>query len=158
MSINRIGLDQEKVKNLAGKLNTLLANYQLFYINVRGFHWNIAGDKFFELHAKFEEIYTDSLVKIDEIAERILTLGHIPLHSFTAYVNSSQIKEVTNVSDGSAAMGEVLGGMQTLISIERDLLSVAAEAGGEGTSALMSDYIREEEKQVWMYSAYLNKK
>ena len=73
--LNTIGLDQEKAENLAKKLNTLLSNYSIFYQNTRGFHWNIQGDKFFELHLKFEEIYNDLLLKIDEIAERILTLG-----------------------------------------------------------------------------------
>ena len=54
-----IGLDQKKSAKLAEKLNILLANYQVFYMNVRGYHWNITGPNFFELHAKFEEIYDD---------------------------------------------------------------------------------------------------
>jgi len=73
MKKNIIGLDAIKAKKLADLLNVLLANYQLFYINSRGFHWNIKGEKFFELHLKFEELYTDTQLKIDEIAERILT-------------------------------------------------------------------------------------
>ena len=100
---NMIGLDLAKSKELAEKLNVLLANYQLFYINARGFHWNITGDKFFELHLKFEELYTDALLKVDEIAERILTLGHTPLHSFTDYVVQSGIKEATNITKGKPA-------------------------------------------------------
>ena len=70
MKKNIIGLDAIKAKKLADLLNVLLANYQLFYINSRGFHWNIKGEKFFELHLKFEELYTDTQLKIDEIAER----------------------------------------------------------------------------------------
>ncbi|RYD56524.1 MAG: DNA starvation/stationary phase protection protein [Sphingobacteriales bacterium] len=150
-----IGLDQVQSKQLAEKLNILLANFQLFYINARGFHWNIKGEKFFELHAKFEEIYNDSLIKIDEIAERVLTLGYTPTHSFTEYVEMSEIAEVMNVSEGKAALQHVLSGMSTLIKLERDIHSLAAEAGDEGTGALMSDYIREQEKSVWMFGAYL---
>ncbi len=75
MSKNFIGLDTEKTQSLANALNDLLSNYQIFYMNVRGYHWNIKGDNFFELHAKFEELYDDLLLKIDEIAERVLTLG-----------------------------------------------------------------------------------
>ena len=63
-----IGLDEKKAEQLADKLNELLSNYQIFYMNVRGFHWNIKGERFFELHAKFEETYDDLLLKIDEIA------------------------------------------------------------------------------------------
>ena len=155
---NSIGLDNEKVEELASRLNILLSEFQLFYINARGFHWNIKGEKFFELHVKFEELYTDSLIKIDEVAERILTLGHKPLHAFTDYVKTASIKEVTGVSDGKTAIEYVLDGFKTLIEAERELLELAADAGDEGTNALMSDYIREQEKFVWMYSAYLDKK
>lgn len=155
---NLIGLDIDQAKELSNQLNNLLANYQLFYINARGFHWNIKGKNFFELHAKFEEIYNDALVKIDEVAERILTLGHSPLHTFTDYLQSAAIKEATNISSGEQAVGIVLEGFQKLIETERQILELSSEAGDEGTSALMSDYIREQEKFVWMYSSYLNSK
>ena len=75
---NGIGLDSRDAKKLAEKLNELLANYSIFYQNTRGYHWNIKGEKFFELHLKFEELYNDLLIKIDEVAERILTLGASP--------------------------------------------------------------------------------
>jgi starvation-inducible DNA-binding protein len=61
--MNRIGLNTEDAKKLSDSLNDLLANYQVFYTNVRGFHWNIKGEKFFELHLKFEELYDDLVVK-----------------------------------------------------------------------------------------------
>jgi starvation-inducible DNA-binding protein len=153
--VNLIGLDAQKSAALADELNVLLANYQMFYINARGFHWNITGRKFFELHLKFEELYNDALVKIDEIAERVLTLGKTPLHSFSDYIQLASIKEAKNVSDGDKAIEHVLNGFSELIKIERRLLDMSAEANDEGTNALMSDYIREQEKLVWMYSAYL---
>ncbi|MBA4140593.1 MAG: DNA starvation/stationary phase protection protein [Segetibacter sp.] len=152
---NLIGLETSKAEELAKKLNDLLANFQLFYINVRGFHWNITGNKFFELHAKFEELYTDALVKIDEVAERILTIGYTPLHSFSDYIATSGIKEATNISDGQRAVEIVLESFSVLLSIEREISELAGNANDEGTSALMSDYIREQEKLVWMYSASL---
>lgn len=136
-------------------MNLLLTNYQLFYINVRGFHWNITGEKFFELHVKFEELYNNLLLKVDEVAERILTLGHAPLHSFTDYLKVATICESINISNGKEAIGTIVQSFQTLIKLEREVLQLAAETEDEGTSALMSDYIREQEKAVWMYSAYL---
>src|SRR4051812_37510110 len=113
---NLIGLDVEKANQLAVKMNELLANFQLFYINTRGYHWNIAGSKFFELHAKFEELYTDALVKIDEVAERILTLGNTPVHSYSAYLTTSTIKEAINVSEGKVAVQGVLDAFKVLLS------------------------------------------
>jgi starvation-inducible DNA-binding protein len=151
----QIGLDAAKSEQLAGKLNLLLANYQVFYINARGFHWNITGEKFFELHAKFEELYNDLLVKVDEIAERILTLGYTPLHAFSDYLKVATIKEAVNISDGKEAVEKVVEGFQALVSVEREILSLSQDADDEGTNALMSDYIRQQEKQLWMYSAYL---
>jgi starvation-inducible DNA-binding protein len=156
--LTSIGLDQKLSEELAEKLNVLLSNYQLFYMNARGFHWNVKGDKFFELHLKFEELYNDALLKVDEIAERVLTLGYTPVHSFTDYLKISDIKEVKNVTDGKEGVSHILKGFQILITLERGLLHLSAEAKDEGTNALMSDYIREQEKLVWMYSAYLNQK
>lgn len=154
---NAIGLDAQKSAQAAERLNTLLANYAIFYQNVRGYHWNVRGEKFFELHLKFEELYNDLLVKIDEIAERILTLGFAPQHRYSAYQKVSQIPESQEVSDGMKAVEDILRSFQVILPIERELLALSAEIGDEGTNALMSDYIRAQEKLVWMYSAYLNK-
>jgi starvation-inducible DNA-binding protein len=156
-NLNTIGLDQKKSKHLAEKLNELLANYSIFYQNTRGAHWNIKGEKFFELHLKFEELYNDLLLKIDEIAERILTLGYAPNHKYSDYKKTSKITESDHVSDGEKAISEILNSFQTVISLQRELLELSSDASDEGTSALMSDYIRAQEKMVWMYSAFLNK-
>jgi len=154
-NLSKIGLDEEKSKELAENLNVLLANYQVFYMNTRGFHWNIKGDKFFELHLKFEELYNNLLLKIDEIAERILTLGTVPIHTYTDYLKISEIKEVKNLSDATLTVQNILDSLKSLILLERKILKLSEETD-EGTNALMSDYIREQEKLVWMYSAYLN--
>ena len=154
---NAIGIEITKAKKLAEKLNSLLACYSIFYQNTRGYHWNIKGDKFFELHLKFEELYNDLLLKIDEVAERILTLGHSPEFKYSVYSKSSAIKESTLVSDGIKAVENILASFKTIIELQREILSLAADANDEGTNALMSDYIRFQEKQVWMYSSFLNK-
>ena len=155
-NLNKIGLNKKDSELLAQKLNMLLANYQIFYMNSRGFHWNIKGNKFFELHLKFEELYNDSLIKVDEIAERILTLGFTPLHTYSDYSKLAKIKEAKNVSSGNKAVKEILKGYEILLPLERELLDLSGDKNDEGTNALMSDYIREQEKNVWMYSAYLD--
>ena len=152
---NRIGLDKDKSKELADQLNLLLANYSVFYQNSRGYHWNIKGEKFFELHLKFEELYTDLFQKIDEIAERILTLGYAPEHRSSAYLGEAKIKESTEVTNGKACVEGILGSFEILIGMQREILDFSGEVGDEGTNALMSDYIREQEKLVWMYSAFM---
>lgn len=156
-TLNSIGLNTDKSKELAALLNDLLANYSLFYQNSRGYHWNIKGDKFFELHLKFEELYNNLFIKIDDVAERILTLGFAPEHKFSSYALGAEIKESADVSDGEKAVEDILNTFKILIRKQRNILSVASQIDDEGTSALMSDNIREQEKLVWMYSAFLNK-
>jgi|SRR5690554_1548621 len=154
-NLNSIGLEKDKSAKLAEKLNELLANYSIFYQNTRGYHWNIKGEKFFELHVKFEELYNDLILKIDEVAERILTLEHTPEHSYAAYAKTSSIKISDKVTDGVEAVKNILDSFKTIIIMQREILELSGEADDEGTNALMSDYIREQEKLVWMYSAFL---
>ena len=155
MAKNLIGIEESSARELAQSLNDLLANYQIFYMNVRGYHWNIKGDKFFELHAKFEELYDDLLMKIDEIAERILTLGERPVHSYSAYIQAAAIPERKDVSDGVEAVGYILESFKTVLEKQRVVLSRSGDADDEGTNALMSDYISQQEKTVWMYQSFL---
>lgn len=153
--LNSIGLEVEKSKVLAEKLNELLADYSVFYQNIRGYHWNIKGEKFFELHDKFQELYEDFFVKIDEVAERIRTLGHTPNHKYSVYLKEAKVKESSEVSDGTKDVQDVLESFGILITLQREILELSADANDEGTNALMSDYISEQEKLVWMYTAYL---
>lgn len=153
MSKTMIGLDTAKSEVLAAKLNELLATYQVFYTNVRGYHWNIKGVNFFELHAKFEEIYTDLITKVDEVAERILTLGYTPNNAYSQYLKVSRIKEDIAVSGAQECLSGTLQGLKTLLDQQREILALAGDADDEGTASQMSDYIKEQEKLVWMFQA-----
>lgn len=152
-----IGLKETDCKTIADKLNVLLANYSVFYQNTRGSHWNIKGEQFFTLHPKFEELYNSLVLKIDEIAERILTLGATPAHNYSDYLQISTIKESKEVSDGNKSVELILNSFNVVIELQRELLEITEKAGDEGTNSQMSDYITEQEKEVWMYSSYLGK-
>lgn len=152
----QIGLDSKKSEALAKELNVLLANYELYYQNTRGLHWNIKGKHFFELHVKFEEIYTDAQEKIDLIAERILTLGFTPLHTFSDYIKQSGIKEGRNISEAKPAVELIVNSLQTIILLERKILQIAEALNDEGTITLLTDFITQQEKEIWMYSSWLN--
>ncbi|HNQ27496.1 MAG TPA: ferritin-like domain-containing protein, partial [Aquaticitalea sp.] len=104
MTKNSIGLDTKKTKELAKDLNDLLANFQIYYQNLRGIHWNIQGKRFFELHPKFEELYNDANLKVDEIAERVLTLGETPLHTFDDYTKAAKVPIGKNISEDEKAV------------------------------------------------------
>jgi starvation-inducible DNA-binding protein len=155
MSTNEIGLKIKESKALVEKLNDLLANYEIYYQNLRNFHWNVTGPHFFELHAKFEELYNEANVGIDEVAERILTLGIRPFSSFEEFIENSVIKEAKKVTEAKEMVEIIRDNLNTLLKLEREALEAAAEQGDEGTVTLISDYITSKEKTVWMLSAYL---
>jgi starvation-inducible DNA-binding protein len=154
--VNLIDLDIERSRQLSEDLNDLLANYQVFYMNVRGFHWNIRGSNFFVLHIRFEELYKSLEEKIDAIAERILSLGNRPAHSFNDYLQVAEVKEARNVSDAAGCVIEVLNGLRILIAKQRSIVEMAQEIQDDGTDNLLSEYVYEQEKLIWMYSAFLN--
>jgi starvation-inducible DNA-binding protein len=156
MILNSIGLDTNTAKLLANDLNNLLANFQIYYQNLRGIHWNIKGKGFFDLHVKFEELYTDANMKVDEIAERILTLGETPLHTFEDYTKSAIVPVGKNISQDDKAVRLIVDSLSELLKIERDLLNKSGNANDEGTNAMMSGFITEQEKNVWMMKAWLN--
>lgn len=151
------GLSTVNTTEVVKGLQQLLADYQVFYTNLRGFHWNVKGKRFFQLHEQFENYYNNVAEKVDEIAERILMLGEVPPHYFSEYLKVAKIKESDYVSEGKKAVQNVLETYAYLITEERKVLSLAAEVGDEVTVAMMSDYLREQEKQVWMLTAYLYK-
>lgn len=136
-------------------LNNLLSSYHLFYINVRGYHWNVKGEHFFTLHPKFEELYTELQLQIDEIAERILTLGGVPLHAYSDFAQHSSVQENKSVFDGRGCVQGVVDGLQTLIDEQRKVAETAENAGDQGTADIVTGYIQAQEKEVWMYNAFL---
>lgn len=156
MTTTILGLDKEKVQDLTISLNELLANFQVYYQNLRGLHWNIKGKSFFELHVKFEELYTDSQEKIDLIAERILTLEGTPLHTFKDYTDLAKVPVGKNISNDTESVELIVTSLTNLIEIEREILNQSDEADDEGTNAMMSDFIAEQEKTVWMLKAWLS--
>jgi starvation-inducible DNA-binding protein len=154
-NLTDLGLEQGSNQELAEKLNELLANYHIYYQNLRSFHWNIKGPNFFSLHAKFEELYTGALTKIDEVAERILTLGHTPLHTFTDYIRVSSIRESQNVSGDRETVSATIDNITQIIQLEREILRLAGESNDEGTLGLISTDLNEQEKTHWMMRAFL---
>ncbi|WP_452597536.1 Dps family protein [Pontimicrobium sp. MEBiC01747] len=155
MKYNSLGLGTEITKELASDLNNLLANFQTYYQNLRGIHWNIKGKNFFDLHVKFEELYTDANMKVDLLAERILTLGETPLHTFEDYSAITKVPVGKNISKDDKAVRLIVDSLTELLKIERVILEKAGKANDEGTNSMMSDFITEQEKTVWMMSAWL---
>ncbi|MFL9843752.1 Dps family protein [Flavobacterium rhizosphaerae] len=151
---NILGLPVKETELIAAELNILLSNFQVYYQNLRGIHWNIRGKRFFDLHVKFEELYNDAQLKIDMVAERILTLGAVPLHTFDDYVTNNKLTVGKNVSKDTEAVGLIMESLSGLLKIERVILEESAKIEDEGTNSMMSDFIKEQEKTMWMMKAW----
>ncbi|QYJ68122.1 Dps family protein [Flavobacterium litorale] len=151
---NILGLPVKDSALIADQLNKLLSNFQVYYQNLRGIHWNIRGKRFFDLHVKFEELYNDAQLKIDMIAERILTLGSTPLHTYEDYLKHNELKIGKNVSVDEEAVQLIMTSLSDILKIERVILEGADKINDEGTNAMMSDFITEQEKTMWMMKAW----
>lgn len=152
-----LGLDKNKVEKTAGKLNELLASYQMHYQKLRNFHWNLKSTQFFVLHEKFEEFYNDANVKIDDIAERILTLGVQPLSQLSEYVEYSTIKPCSESLNDKQMVQEVLKDFIELIRLEREVIKLADDAEDEGTIDMLGGFVGGLEKMSWMLTSWLRK-
>ena len=151
---NILGLPIKETEVIAAELNILLSNFQVYYQNLRGIHWNIRGKRFFDLHVKFEELYNDAQLKIDLIAERVLTLGGSPLHTFEDYIKNNRLQVGKNISKDTEAVHLIISSLSDLLKVERIILEETAKIEDEGTNSMMSDFIKEQEKTIWMMKAW----
>lgn len=152
-----LNLDTSKTKDTVKELNILLADYHLYYQKLRNFHWNIIGQNFFNLHEQFEDMYNDAKLKIDEIAERILTLRFQPESNFTDYLNMSNLAEASSDIEDHEMVSGLLDDHGKIISQMRNVVEVADKNDDEGTIDLVGEYIRELEKTSWMLDAWIMK-
>jgi starvation-inducible DNA-binding protein len=159
MDAKEISLNETEVKPVVDLLNDYLANYHIHYQKLRGCHWNIKGSNFFTLHVKFEELYTAAQETIDEIAERVLTLGKPPHSRFADYIKESQIQEIDTIGMPDMAMVDaLLEDMSKLIELERDLLEATDMAGDDGTNDMVNRFMQFKEKNTWMLRSFADKK
>jgi starvation-inducible DNA-binding protein len=157
MDAKEIGLVEGKVRPVVDHLNDYLANYHIHYQKLRGCHWNVKGKSFFTLHVKFEELYTDALTTIDELAERILALGKPPISTFQDYISTSLIKEINTIGMLDTDMVKaIIEDMATLIDMERELLNITADAGDDGTNDMVNRFMQFKEKNTWMLRSFVN--
>ncbi len=155
--MNYLEMSDKKLVPVVWELNTLLADYHIYYQNLRNFHWNILGKNFFELHERFEQLYTDAREKIDEIAERILTLQYHPISRYGEYMQISSIEECSGLKSDEEMIEEIIRNHTILLRQMKIVIINAQNVGDEGTLDLIGGYIRKLEKSSWMLAAWSKK-
>ena len=158
MNAKEIGLEEKEVKPVVDQLNDLLANYHIHYQKLRGCHWNVKGGHFFTLHKKFEELYSNAQQTIDELAERILTLGKPPHSTFSDYIQVSTLKEINTVGMKDIDMVlAIMDDFSALIDMEREIMTSTATIGDDGTNDLINSFMQFKEKNNWMLRSFCGK-
>ena len=158
MNAKEIGLEENQVKPIVDHLNDLLANYHIHYQKLRGCHWNVKGGHFFTLHVKFEELYNNALQTIDDLAERILTLGKSPYSTFADYIRVSSLKEINTPGMKDTDMVQaIMDDFSSLIDMEREIMTLTADAGDDGTNDLINSFMQFKEKNNWMLRSFSGK-
>ena len=152
-----LNMQDEKLLPVVMELNILLSDYNIYYQKLRSFHWNVLGKNFFDLHEKFEEMYDDAKVKIDEIAERILTLKHHPVSKFSDYLKITTLNESSGMLTDQEMVTEILGDHKKILLQMSDIIIKAEVANDKGTLDLIEGYIGELEKISWTLNAWSKK-
>ena len=153
--MNYLNIKEENILPVVVELNKLLADYHIYYQKLRNFHWNIAGENFFDLHNQFEELYNDAKIKIDEIAERVLTLRYHPMSNLSEYLEIASIEESTSANTDQDMVKQILHDHKLLLNQMNEVVKQSDKVSDEGTIDLIGAYIRELEKRSWMLDAWL---
>jgi starvation-inducible DNA-binding protein len=152
--MNYLNIDNQKVLPVVSELNVLLTDFHVHYQKLRNFHWNILGKNFFDLHNRFEEMYNDTRVKIDEVAERIVTLKYHPISKLSDYIEVSRIKESSPLLTDEEMVADIINDNKIILEQLGKIIERATKAKDEGTLDLMGAYIRELEKSTWLLNAW----
>lgn len=157
-NMNYIGIDEKKLVPVADILNELLSSYSVYYQNLRSFHWYVNCNNFFEIHRVFEDLYNDAKVRIDDIAERILTINQKPFGSMSQYLENSRIKESKDMLTDEDMAAVILENHAVLIKTMRETLVKASASGDEGTVDLIGGFLSSIEKKTWMLDAWKSRR
>jgi starvation-inducible DNA-binding protein len=155
MSQIDIGISEGSRQEIAQGLKKLLADSYTLYLQTHNFHWNVTGPQFRELHLMFEEHYTELAVAVDDIAERIRTLGFAAPGTYRAFAELSSVKEIDGVPEAKEMVTILMQAHETVVRTSREVLKIAQEADDESSASLIGDRMRVHEKTAWMLRATL---
>lgn len=148
-----LNIAEQDRKEITLALKHLLANTYSLYLQTHNFHWNVTGPCFRQHHLMYEELYTELAVAVDDIAERIRTLGEAAPGTYKSFTQLSSIKEIEGVPEANKMLEILILSQQEVIKTCRQVLNLSQAADDESTAALASDRMRIHEKTIWMLSS-----
>jgi starvation-inducible DNA-binding protein len=150
-----IGISAAQRQKLAGELSKLLADSYTLYLKTHNFHWNVTGPMFQTLHLMFEQQYVELATAVDQIAERIRSLGAPAPASYAAFAKLSTVKDAEDVPAATEMIRELVEGHETVIRTARNIIPAADEAHDEATADLVTQRLQLHEKTAWMLRSLL---
>ena len=151
-----IGITEENAQSVALELNKVLANEVVLAAKTRNYHWNVEGGNFMELHKFYEGLYDDSNEVIDEIAERVRSIGHYAEGRLANFLKLTALLEPENVSDAKQQLADLLNDHETIIKMLRKLITVFADEYKDlGNSDFVTGLMEKHEKTAWFIRSYL---
>ncbi|WP_341321116.1 DNA starvation/stationary phase protection protein [Solibacillus sp. FSL H8-0523] len=142
---------------LNGQLNELVATWSVLYTKLHNYHWYVNGPSFFTLHTKFEELYNEVTLNLDEVAERILSKGGKPIATLKEHLALSLIEEATGKETTEQMVETTIADFETIMKALKQAMETAGEAGDNRTEDLLNATYQSLEKHAWMLNAYLGK-
>ncbi|AFC29205.1 Dps [Paenibacillus mucilaginosus 3016] len=142
-------------KPLLEVLNTQIANWTLLFTKLHNYHWYVKGPQFFTLHLKFEELYTEAALHVDNLAERLLALGGSPVATLHEVIQLSTVKDARGQEKAEEMVRSVVEDFGIVIGELKEGMSLASAEGDETTGDMLLAIHSSLEKHVWMLRSFL---
>lgn len=150
-----MGMSAQECKNVARAVACVLSDTYVLYVKTQGFHWNVTGPLFAQLHTMFETQYKELADAIDELAERIRALGEASPGAYEIFLKLSTLQEETGIPSSEAMIAQLLEDHESVVRHLRESFDVIDEAGDEATADLFTQRLRVHEKTAWMLRAMI---
>ena len=143
------------MNNVIKILNKQLSDWNLLFVKLHNYHWNVKGNDFFTLHEKFEGLYNEAATHIDDIAERILALGAVPAGSLKEYLDLTTLSEATGQENSREMVRQIIADFKTIVASSKEGIELAGDARDETTVDLLTQIHISLEKHIWLLTAFL---
>ncbi|MCQ6562518.1 Dps family protein [Paenibacillus mendelii] len=141
-------------KTIQTVLNKQVSNWSVLYVKLHNYHWYVKGQQFFTLHVKFQELYEEAALHVDEIAERLLALEGKPEATMKRYLETSSVKEATGEETAEQMVDSIIDDFTTVIDELKDGMEKAEKKGDDTTADMLLAIHKSLEKHVWMLKAF----
>jgi starvation-inducible DNA-binding protein len=150
-----IGIPDKQRKEIAEGLSRLLADTYTLYLKTHNYHWNVTGPMFNTLHLMFEQQYNELALAVDQIAERIRSLGYPAPGTYREFAQLTQIRDDEKVPDAEGMIRGLVAGQETVVRTARSVFPAVEKGNDEASADLLTQRMQIHEKTAWMLRSLL---